>query len=108
MEVRAAGYGRRAVFDFISWIVFGLFVGIVARLIVPGRQRIGVLWTLGLGIAGSVIGGVIAERVLDIGDDDALDFGSFIAAVIVATFLVAIAAQIIERGDRRAEKREKS
>ena len=93
-------------FDFVSWIVFGLFVGIVARLLVPGRQRIGVLWTLGLGIAGAVIGGVIAERALDIGDDDALDFGSFVASVIVATFLVAVAARIIDRDDRRKQRKD--
>lgn len=91
-------------FDFISWIFFGLFVGIVARLIVPGRQRIGVLWTLGLGIAGSIVGGVLAENVLEVGDDDALDFGSFVGAVIVATFLVAIAAQLVERGEGRRKK----
>lgn len=94
-------------FDFISWIVFGLFVGVVARLIVPGRQRIGVLWTLGLGIAGAVIGGVLAERVLDVGDDDALDFGSFVGAVIVATFLVAVAARLIDRGEKGKEKKER-
>lgn len=94
-------------FDFVSWIAFGLFVGIVARLIVPGRQRIGVLWTLGLGIAGSIVGGVLAENVLDVGDDDALDFGSFVGAVIVATFLVAIAAQLVDRGERRRKREER-
>ena len=94
--------------DVISWILFGLVVGMVARLIVPGRQPIGVLWTLGLGIAGSVIGGVLTERVLDLGDDDALDFESFVAAVIVTTFLVAIAAKLIDRGNRRREERERA
>ena len=90
--------------DLISWVVFGLFVGAVARLVVPGRQPIGILWTLILGIAGSIIGGAIAENVLDIGDDDAFDLGSFVAAVIVTSFLVAIAASLVARGRRREDR----
>ena len=92
--------------DLLSWAVFGLFVGAIARLIVPGRQPIGLLWTMGLGIAGALIGGVIVERVLDLGDDDAFDLGSFIGAVLVATFLVAIAARLVERGERRKPREE--
>ena len=45
----------------IGFIVFGLVVGLLARLILPGRQHIGLLWTLVLGVIGSVIGGTIAN-----------------------------------------------
>src|SRR5680860_1802026 len=41
----------------IGFIVFGLIVGAVARLIKPGRQSLGILMTLILGLVGSVIGG---------------------------------------------------
>ena len=35
----------------ISWIIWGLFVGLIARLLMPGRQPIGFLWTIALGVA---------------------------------------------------------
>jgi len=43
----------------IGWAVFGLVVGAIARLIWPGRQPIGCLTTMLLGVAGSVVGGMI-------------------------------------------------
>lgn len=43
----------------ISWICFGLFVGLIARLLVPGRQAMGMLATIMLGVVGSLIGGAI-------------------------------------------------
>lgn len=87
--------------DLLSWVVFGFFVGAFARLVVPGRQPIGLLWTLVLGVAGAVAGGVIAEELLDVGDDDAFDFESFVAGVVVAAFLVAIASSLVRRGEVR-------
>ncbi|MBK5217812.1 MAG: GlsB/YeaQ/YmgE family stress response membrane protein, partial [Propionibacteriales bacterium] len=45
----------------IGFIVFGLVVGALARLIKPGRQSLGILMTLILGLVGSVIGGTIAS-----------------------------------------------
>ena len=48
----------------IGFLIAGLIIGALARLIMPGRQRIGLLWTLLLGVAGSVIGGVIAMDVV--------------------------------------------
>ena len=47
----------------ISWIVFGLVAGAVARFIMPGRQRMGVLMTILLGVAGSFTGGFVASLV---------------------------------------------
>ena len=92
--------------DLISWVVFGFFVGAFARLVVPGRQPIGLLWTLVLGVAGAVAGGVIAEELLDVGDNDAFDLESFVAGVVVASFLVAIASALVKRGEGRPRRDE--
>jgi uncharacterized membrane protein YeaQ/YmgE (transglycosylase-associated protein family) len=44
----------------LSWAVFGLIVGLIARFLYPGRQPMGLLGTMGLGIIGSLLGGVIS------------------------------------------------
>jgi uncharacterized membrane protein YeaQ/YmgE (transglycosylase-associated protein family) len=83
----------------ISWIIWGLFVGAIARLLLPGRQAIGFLWTIALGIAGAVIGGFLATEVLDIADSDEFDFGSFLIAVGASVLLLSIATRFIGRGE---------
>jgi uncharacterized membrane protein YeaQ/YmgE (transglycosylase-associated protein family) len=70
----------------IGFIVAGLVIGVLARLLLPGRQRIGLLWTLVLGVAGSVIGGTIANA-LGTGDIWELNVIGFIAAVLSAVVL---------------------
>ena len=47
--------------SILVWIVFGLIVGFIARAIMPGRQAMGTIATMLLGIAGSLIGGFIAS-----------------------------------------------
>ena len=42
----------------LSWLLCGLVVGFIARLLVPGRHRLGLLWTIVLGIAGAFLAGV--------------------------------------------------
>jgi uncharacterized membrane protein YeaQ/YmgE (transglycosylase-associated protein family) len=44
----------------IAWAIFGLIIGAVARLLVPGRQPMGMLMTMVLGIVGSLAGGMIS------------------------------------------------
>ncbi len=88
----------------ISWIVWGLFVGAIARLLLPGRQAIGCLWTIAVGVAGSIIGGLIATELLEIADTDEFDFGSFVIAVGASVGLLAI-YQAVERGAARREER---
>ena len=83
----------------VSWIIWGLFVGAIARLLLPGRQAIGFLWTIALGIAGSIVGGFLATEVIDIADSDEFDFGSFAIAVGTSVLLLAIAARFIGSGD---------
>ncbi|QEL20532.1 GlsB/YeaQ/YmgE family stress response membrane protein [Limnoglobus roseus] len=50
-------------FSLISWLIVGLIVGFIARAIVPGRQPIGVLLTVALGVVGAVVGGFISSAL---------------------------------------------
>ncbi|MEA2188604.1 MAG: hypothetical protein QOK16_3615 [Solirubrobacteraceae bacterium] len=74
----------------IGFIVAGLIIGLLARLLLPGRQRLGLLWTLVLGVLGSVVGGVIAN-LIGSGDIMELNVFGFIVAVIAAVALLAVA-----------------
>lgn len=74
----------------IGFIVAGLIIGLLARLLLPGRQRIGLLWTLVLGVVGSVIGGTIAN-LIDSGDIMELNALGFVFAVIASVALLAAA-----------------
>jgi uncharacterized membrane protein YeaQ/YmgE (transglycosylase-associated protein family) len=47
----------------IGWIVFGLVVGVIARFLIPGEQPMGIILTILLGVAGSFLGGAIANLV---------------------------------------------
>ena len=87
----------------IGFIVAGLIIGLLARLLLPGKQRIGLLWTLVLGLAGSVIGGTIAN-LIDTGDVFELNFIGFVAAVAAAVGLLAIAES---RGIGAAQERDR-
>ena len=87
----------------LAWAVWGLFAGAIARLLRKGRQPIGLLWTMILGIAGSLAGGFIASDVLNIADHDDFDFGSFLIAVAGSFVLLVIWEQIDSRRQRRDE-----
>jgi uncharacterized membrane protein YeaQ/YmgE (transglycosylase-associated protein family) len=74
----------------IGFLVFGLVVGAVARLIKPGRQNLSLMATLLLGVVGSVIGGVVAN-VLGTGTIMELNILGSIVAVVAAVLLVGVA-----------------
>ncbi|MCC3264881.1 GlsB/YeaQ/YmgE family stress response membrane protein [Arthrobacter gengyunqii] len=81
----------------IGFIVAGLVIGALARLIKPGKQNLSLLATLLLGLAGSVIGGVIANLV-GTGDIFELNIFGFIVAVIASILLVGVAEGMSGRG----------
>ena len=49
--------------SLLSWIVTGLFVGLIARALVPGKQHIGIALTIGLGIVGACLGGLVSAAI---------------------------------------------
>ena len=56
--------------SLLSWIITGLVVGLIARALVPGRQSMGLLLTIGLGIVGAFVGGLISHLIWDTWTND--------------------------------------
>lgn len=65
----------------LSWIIFGLIAGAVAKLVMPGDDPGGVIVTIVLGVVGALIGGFVATQ-LGYGDISGFDFRSFIIAIL--------------------------
>ena len=74
----------------IGFLVFGLVVGAVARLIKPGKQNLSLLMTLVLGVVGSLLGGVIASA-LGTGSIPELNVLGAIIAIVAAVLLIGVA-----------------
>ncbi|WP_406208306.1 MULTISPECIES: GlsB/YeaQ/YmgE family stress response membrane protein [unclassified Streptomyces] len=72
----------------ISAIVIGIIIGVLGRLVVPGRQRIGVLWTILVGIVAALIGSAIAAG-LDVADTDGVDWVEWLIQIGLAALGVA-------------------
>ncbi|MEW5984074.1 MAG: GlsB/YeaQ/YmgE family stress response membrane protein [Acidobacteriota bacterium] len=49
--------------NILTWIVFGLIVGAIAKFLMPGKDPGGIIVTILLGIAGSVVGGFIGQAL---------------------------------------------
>lgn len=84
----------------IGFIVAGLVIGVLARLIKPGRQHLSLLATLALGLVGSVIGGLIAQ-LFGTGDIFELNVLGFVLAVVAAVLLIGVAESMSGRSRSR-------
>ncbi|WP_171117041.1 MULTISPECIES: GlsB/YeaQ/YmgE family stress response membrane protein [Streptomyces] len=72
----------------ISAIVIGVVIGVLGRLVVPGRQRIGVLWTILVGIAAAFAGTGIAAA-FDVADTKGVDWIEWLIQIGLAALGVA-------------------
>lgn len=77
----------------IGFVVFGLVVGMLARLLVPGRQHLGIATTLVLGLVGSVVGGLVANA-LGTGDVFELNFLGSVVAIVTAIALIVVGERV--------------
>jgi uncharacterized membrane protein YeaQ/YmgE (transglycosylase-associated protein family) len=84
----------------IGAIILGIVAGFAARALMPGRDPLGFLATIALGLVGSVIGFLLFTELLGIGDNEAFDLGGLIGAVIGAMIALAAYRRFIGYGDR--------
>ncbi len=87
----------------IGSIFFGIILGPLARLILPGRQAIGIGWTIGAGFLGALVGGLIANAIglADMKDD--IDWTRILIQLICA--VVAVAAVAAWKGSQSSARR---
>ena len=88
--------------QILGLILIGIVIGVVARLILPGRQRIGVLMTILLGIGGALVGGIVASAIGQ-GDIFELNFVGTIVGIIAAVVLIAV-VEALTVGDTRPRR----
>jgi uncharacterized membrane protein YeaQ/YmgE (transglycosylase-associated protein family) len=74
----------------IGAIILGIVAGYLGRLLMPGRDKMGFIATMLLGLGGAVVGFLIFTELLGIGDDKMFDLGGLIGAVIGVMILLAL------------------
>ncbi|HGE8136551.1 TPA: GlsB/YeaQ/YmgE family stress response membrane protein [Salmonella enterica] len=81
----------------IAWIVFGLIAGVIAKLLMPGRDGGGFILTCILGIVGAVVGGWLATMFGIGGSISGFNLHSFLVAVVGA-IVVLVIFRLLRRG----------
>lgn len=80
-------------FAIIGWAIFGLIVGLLARLLVPGRQAMGLFATMALGVVGSMIGGGITWIIRGV-PPELYEPSGYIMSIIGAIIVVVVAGRM--------------
>jgi uncharacterized membrane protein YeaQ/YmgE (transglycosylase-associated protein family) len=71
----------------IAWILFGLIVGIVAKLLMPGRDPGGFIVTIALGVAGALLGGFVGRAMGLYGPSEG---AGWLVSILGAVILLAL------------------
>ena len=74
-------------FGILGWIVFGLVVGVIAKLVMPGRDPGGIVVTMLLGIVGALLGGFLGRAMGLYGPNDGAGLIMSIVGAIVVLFI---------------------
>jgi uncharacterized membrane protein YeaQ/YmgE (transglycosylase-associated protein family) len=78
----------------LSWILFGLVVGVIAKLLMPGRDPGGFIVTILLGIAGALIGGFVGRAM---GFYEANQGAGWLMSILGAVVLLALYRMMVRR-----------
>jgi uncharacterized membrane protein YeaQ/YmgE (transglycosylase-associated protein family) len=78
----------------LSWILFGLVIGILAKLLMPGRDPGGFIVTILLGIAGALLGGFLGQAMGLYGPNES---AGWIVSILGAVILLALYRMMVRR-----------
>ena len=78
----------------LSWILFGLVVGVIAKLLMPGRDPGGFIVTILLGIAGALVGGFLGRALGFYGENEG---AGWIMSILGAIVLLALYRMMMRR-----------
>lgn len=78
----------------LAWILFGLVVGVIAKLLMPGRDPGGFIVTIALGIAGALVGGVLGRALGFYGPNQA---AGWLMSIVGAVILLALYRMMVRR-----------
>ena len=85
------------ILEILGLIIFGAVIGILARLVLPGKQNISALVTIILGILGALAGYYIWGASSNTGDTSGVDWIRWFISVVVAAILVVVYSSITGR-----------
>ena len=74
----------------VGAIILGIVAGYLGRLLMPGRDKMGFITTVLLGLGGSVVGFLIFTELLGVGDNEMFDLGGLIGAIIGVMILLLL------------------
>ena len=78
----------------LSWILFGLVIGIIAKLLMPGRDPGGFIITILLGIAGALLGGFVGRTMGFYGENEG---AGWLMSILGAIILMALYRMLVRR-----------
>lgn len=81
----------------LSWILFGLIAGALAKLVMPGKDPGGCLVTIAIGILGALLGGFIGTSIFNFGEVTGFNLGSLLIAILGAMILLLIYRVVVGR-----------
>jgi len=87
-------------FQILGFILIGVVIGVLARLLKPGRQHLGLLGTIVLGMIGALIGGIVAS-LLGTGEITELNVLGFVVAVVAAVLLVGVVEGVLGKSKKQ-------
>ncbi|HEY4456560.1 MAG TPA: GlsB/YeaQ/YmgE family stress response membrane protein [Pseudonocardiaceae bacterium] len=88
---------------FLGWIVLGLIVGALAKLVMPGRDGGGIILTMLLGIVGAIVGGIIGKYVFHTDLGGFFNLRTWVLGLVGS--LVVLGIYRLVRGNRGAVRR---
>jgi uncharacterized membrane protein YeaQ/YmgE (transglycosylase-associated protein family) len=80
----------------VGAIILGIVAGYLGRLLMPGRDKMGFIATMLLGLAGAVVGFLIFTELLGVGDDRMFDLGGLLGAIVGVILLLVLYRAVLK------------